>query len=247
MAESQNIITQYRHHVPMQCIAITGNGRSQIDTDVAIEKSFDLIVNRAHIATFLASPQELDALATGFLLCEGLARSADEIASIDVRDGTIVCKLNLQSHGKTEEIRPISSTVCFEQKTIFDAIDEFKKRGQSWRRTGGTHSSIVCSPAGDVLAFAEDVSRACSVDKAVGKAVLGGIDPADCMLATTGRLSVTIVAKAARAGFPLLASKAAPMSEGVRLAERSGITLVAFARRPNLYVYSGEQRVASGL
>jgi len=206
----------------MQCIAITGNGRSQIDTDVAIEKSFDFIVNHAHIATFLASPQELDALATGFLLCEGLARSADEIASIDVRDGTIVCKLNLQSHGRTEEIRPISSTVCFEQKIIFDAIDEFKKRGQLWRRTGGTHSSIISSPAGDVLAFSEDVSRACSVDKAVGKAVLS-------------------------AGFPLIASKAAPMSEGVRLAERSGITLVAFARRPNLYVYAGEQRVVLSL
>jgi len=231
----------------MQCTAITGNGRSQIDADVAIEKSFDLIVNRAHIATFLASPQELDALATGFLLCEGLARSADEITSINVRDGTIVCKLNLQSYGRTEEIHPISSTVCFEQKIIFDAIDEFKKRGQLWRRTGGTHSSIISSPAGDVLAFSEDVSRACSVDKAVGKAVLSGIDPADCMLATTGRLSVTIVAKAARAGFPLIASKAAPMSEGVRLAERSGITLVAFARRPNLYVYAWEQRVASSL
>jgi FdhD protein len=46
--------------------------RSQIDVDVAIGKSFKSVINSVHIATFLASPQELEALATGFLLCEGL-------------------------------------------------------------------------------------------------------------------------------------------------------------------------------
>ena len=243
----ENIIPQYRHHVLMQCIKITENGRSQIDVDVAIEKSFKLIVNGVRTATFLASPQELDVLATGFLLCEGVVASPDEIASIEVMDvdGAIVCETREDAHGrrKDADISQVSSTICFERKVIFDAIEELKERGTSWRRTGGTHSSIVCSPDGEVLAFAEDVSRACSVDKAVGKAVLCGIDPANCMIATTGRLSVTMVVKAARTGFPLIASKAAPMSEGVRLAGEVGITLVAFARKPDLSVYAGAERV----
>jgi FdhD protein len=46
--------------------------RSQIDVDVAIGKSFKSVISSVRTATFLASPQELDALATGFLLCEGL-------------------------------------------------------------------------------------------------------------------------------------------------------------------------------
>lgn len=235
----------------MQCVEITEDDEAEIDVNVATEKSFKLKVNGVRITTFFVSPQELKELATGFLLCEGNVWSPDEIVSIQVRDDSIVCDIGMDTHrlkqwdmhGNRKDIRPISSTVCFERKAIFDAIEELKERGTSWRRTGGTHSSIVCSPTGEMIAFSEDVSRACSVDKVVGKAVLCGINPVDCMLATTGRLSATMVAKAARAGFPLIASKAAPLSEGIRLAEKVGMSLVAFARKPNLYVYAGEQRV----
>ncbi|VVB89017.1 Protein FdhD [uncultured archaeon] len=52
-----------------------------------------------------------------------------------------------------------------------------------------------------------------------------------------------MVAKAARAGIPVVVSKAAPLSTGVLLSKMAGMTLVAFVRKPNLYVYSGEERV----
>ena len=51
------------------------------------------------------------------------------------------------------------------------------------------------------------------------------------------------MAKAARARIPVVVSKAAPLSTGVELSKKVGITLVAFVRNPNLYVYSGEERV----
>jgi FdhD protein len=38
-------------------------------------------------------------------------------------------------------------------------------------------------------------------------------------------------------------SKAAPLSTGVALSKKVGMTLVAFVRNPNLYVYSGEERI----
>jgi FdhD protein len=52
-----------------------------------------------------------------------------------------------------------------------------------------------------------------------------------------------MVAKAARAGFPILVSRTAPMNSGMELAQRIGMTLVGFARSPNLYVYSGMERI----
>jgi len=73
--------------------------------------------------------------------------------------------------------------------------------------------------------------------------MLCGIDLSNCALVTTGRLSLTMIAKAARAGFPLIASKSAPLSEGIRLADEVGMSLVAFARKPDLYVYTGAHRV----
>ncbi|MBC2747396.1 MAG: formate dehydrogenase accessory sulfurtransferase FdhD [ANME-2 cluster archaeon] len=219
--------------------------------DVAIENSFKLNVNSTHITTFLTSPRELEELAAGFLLCEGFVTSPDDIISMKIGDNSISCEImdKLQQVGQQEQyanIKHINSAalnVCFETKVIFSAIEQLKVRAKSWRRTGGTHLSMVCNSGGEVLVFCEDVSRACSVDKTVGKAMLSGIDLSKCVLVTTGRLSVTMIAKAARAGFPLIASKAAPLSEGIRLADEVGMTLVAFARKPDLYVYTGAHRV----
>jgi len=235
----------------IQCLEIDESVRAQIDVDVSIEKNFKFLVNGVHITSFFASPQELEELATGFLLCEGFISSPDQIISIQVSDASIECNIKVDIeqfeqkslYESTEDINYISSTVCFERNVIFNAIGQLKERAKSWRRTGGTHSSIICNSEGEILAFCEDVSRACSVDKVVGKVILSGMDHADCALVTTGRLSVTMVAKAARAGFVLIASKAAPLNEGIKLAEKVGITLVAFARKPNLYVYTQAQRV----
>jgi FdhD protein len=81
------------------------------------------------------------------------------------------------------------------------------------------------------------------VDKAAGAALLSGINLSNCALVTTGRLSGGMVAKVAHAGIPIVVSKAAPLSTGVALSKMVGMTLVAFVRNPNLYVYSGEERI----
>jgi FdhD protein len=130
-----------------------------------------------------------------------------------------------------------------QKEVLLNAIELLKEKGNIWRRTGGTHSSLVCTGEGDIVSFCEDVSRACSVDKATGAALLSGRDLSNCALVTTGRLSGGMVAKAARAGIPIVVSKAAPLSTGVQLSKMIGMTLVAFVRKPNLYVYSGEERV----
>jgi FdhD protein len=49
--------------------------------------------------------------------------------------------------------------------------------------------------------------------------------------------------KAARAGFPILASRSAPVNSGVELAQKIGMTLVGFVRSPNLHMYAGEERI----
>ncbi|MGP8322812.1 MAG: formate dehydrogenase accessory sulfurtransferase FdhD [Methanosarcinaceae archaeon] len=248
---THGVPTDSAFYTSLQCIEVTNNGKRQIDVDVAIEKSFKLNVNNTHITTFLTSPQELEELAAGFLLCEGFVTSPADIISVEIGDDSISCDIidKMQQVGQKERnssikcINPSNANACFETKAIFSAIGQLKERAKSWRRTGGTHLSMVCNTRGEVLVFCEDVSRACSVDKTVGKAMLFGIDLARCALVTTGRLSVTMIAKAARAGFPLVASKAAPLSEGIRLADEVGMSLVGFARKPDLYVYTGAHRV----
>ncbi|WP_406659584.1 formate dehydrogenase accessory sulfurtransferase FdhD [Methanolobus sp. ZRKC3] len=245
-------------YVPMQCLEITNEHKKRIDVDVIVEERFDLFVNNVHITTFFASPKELKELAVGFLVCEGFIESDTIIDTINIENNSIYCEMDIDSQEldslthiqrcgitsyRKDKVKVISSSTNFHKDIIIDIVEKLKEKGKTWRRTGGAHTSFVCDQKGNILASCEDVGRACSVDKVVGKAILNGIDTTDCALVTTGRLASTMVSKAINAGFPLIASKGATVRESVELARESGITLVAFVRRPNMYIYSGEQRI----
>jgi FdhD protein len=247
-------------YILTECVEISGDVRKEIELDVVEEESIKIMLDRRHLVTLLALPRELRELAVGFLICEGVLKKIEDIRSISVQDDTVFCESTLdksdlelwtevRSSGcigiksSWEGIEPITSKVRMEKEVLLNAIEHIKEKGKIWRRTGGTHSSLICTSVGDIVSFCEDVSRACSVDKAAGAALLSGRELSNCALITTGRLSGGMVAKVARAGIPIVVSKAAPLSTGVALAKIVGMTLVAFVRNPNLYVYSGQERI----
>ncbi|MCZ7383951.1 MAG: formate dehydrogenase accessory sulfurtransferase FdhD [Candidatus Methanoperedens sp.] len=247
-------------YILTKCVEISGEERKELELDVVEEESIKIMLDGRHLVTLLALPRELRELAVGFLICEGVLKGIGDIRSIRVQEDTVFCESTLDNSelelwtevrssgcigikSSWEGIEPITSSVRMEKEVLLNAIEEIKERGKLWRRTGGTHSSLICTREGDIVSFCEDVSRACSVDKAAGAALLSGKDLSDCALVTTGRLSGGMVAKAVRAGIPIVVSKAAPLSTGVALSKMVGMTLVAFVRNPNLYIYSGEERV----
>ncbi|MCX9082210.1 MAG: formate dehydrogenase accessory sulfurtransferase FdhD [Candidatus Methanoperedens sp.] len=247
-------------YILTKCIEISGDLRKEIELDVVEEESIKIMLDGRHLVTLLALPRELRELAVGFLICEGVLKKIEDIRSISVQDDTVFCESTLdksdlelwtevRSSGcigiksSWEGIEPITSNVRMEKEVLLNTIEQIKEKGKIWRRTGGTHSSLICTREGDIVSFCEDVSRACSVDKAAGAALLSGIDLSHYALVTTGRLSGGMVAKVARAGIPIVVSKAAPLSTGVALSKMVGMTLVAFVRNPNLYVYSGQERI----
>jgi FdhD protein len=243
-----------------ECVEISGEERKELELDVVVEENIKLVLDGHHLVTLLALPRELHELATGFLVSEGVLKGIGDIRSMHVQEDTVFCESTIdvgelevwkevRSSGcigiksSWEGIEPISSDVTIDKEVLLNAIEQIKEKGKLWRRTGGTHSCLICTSEGDIVSFCEDVSRACSVDKAAGAALLSGRNLSNCALVTTGRLSGGMVAKAARAGIPIVVSKAAPLSTGVLLSKMVGMTLVAFVRKPNLYVYSGEERV----
>ncbi|VVB85790.1 Protein FdhD [uncultured archaeon] len=247
-------------YLSTKCIEISGQEKKELEVDVVVEESIKLVLDGRHLVTLLALPRELRELAAGFLVCEGVLKEIGDIRSIRVQEDTVFCESTMGASGlelwkevrssgcigiksSWEGIGHLSSNVQIEKGVLLNAIEQIKEWGKLWRRTGGTHSSLICTSDGEMVSFCEDVSRACSVDKAAGAALLSGKDLSNCALVTTGRLSGGMVAKAARAGIPIVVSKAAPLSTGVILSKMVGMTLVAFVRKPNLYIYSGEERV----
>ena len=247
-------------YTTIACTEISDGQRKRIDADVIIEEVFDLFINDVHLTTFYASPRELEELAVGFMVCEGFIGRDDvqNILSINIGPKRIDCEINIDTSQLfnlcrvercgttlfTPKNRPfLPKDVFFSPRVIFNAVGKLKEWGNAWKKTGGAHSSLVCNTSGEILVFCEDIGRSCSVDKAVGKALLEGIDISRCALVTTGRLAGTMVSKAIYSGFPLMASKGATVKEAVLLAQEADLTLVGFVREPNMYVYSGEYRV----
>ncbi|WP_295999717.1 formate dehydrogenase accessory sulfurtransferase FdhD, partial [uncultured Adlercreutzia sp.] len=74
-------------------------------------------------------------------------------------------------------------------------------------------------------------------DKVVGVALREGIDLRDVMVYSSGRLPVDMVMKAIRAGIPILATKAVPTDETIRLARKYRLTLLCQARPDSVLIY----------
>jgi FdhD protein len=239
-----------------RCLEISQSRKCEIDVDVAVEEIINIILNGNCVTALPALPDHLKEMAVGFLIGEGIVHSFQDIASVREEKGAIVCETQdgmaapwighqccSAGGASIQNLMPIGSETRMKVGALLTAVDQLNEQALIWRRTGATHASIVCDSKGVILSSCEDVSRSSSVDKTVGAALLAGTDLSECALITSGRLSGVMVAKAARSGFPILVSRGAPMNSGVELAERIGMTLVAFARSPNLYVYTGAGRI----
>jgi FdhD protein len=239
-----------------RCLEISVSGRRMMEVDVAVEHNVKIILNGGCITILAALPALLKEMAVGFLIGEGFVKSFQDITSIREENDALICETQdgkavlwkghqCCSVGEVsiENLERINSDIRMKASALLNAVDQLNESAKLWRRTGATHTSIICNADGKILASCEDVSRSSSVDKTVGQALLAGVDLSQCALITSGRLSGVMVAKAARAGFPILVSRSAPMNSGVELAEKIGMTLVAFARSPRLYVYTGAERI----
>ncbi|MBI5188076.1 MAG: formate dehydrogenase accessory sulfurtransferase FdhD, partial [Nitrospirae bacterium] len=82
-----------------------------------------------------------------------------------------------------------------------------------------------------------------AVDKVIGYALLGNIAFREKLMFVSGRLSSEVVSKCCRWGIPMVASRTAPTSLAIEIAEACGITLAGFVRGDRLNVYTNRQRI----
>ncbi len=228
---------------------------------VSIETSISLIINQSHKINVVASPEHLEDLATGYLLSEGIVGDVANIRSVKVKEDQILVDL-AKAEGDASlwfEIRSsgcvgvkmqyenlgeiVTSDLRIPAKILCGMLDTLLEQSHVWTATGGCHIAGVFSPGGKLLHTAEDVGRHNALDKVIGMSARAGENRSNLVLATSGRLAAGMVAKATRAGFPILLSKAAPLDGGIELARRVGLTLCAFVRGQKMNIYSHPRRI----
>jgi len=137
----------------------------------------------------------------------------------------------------------VKSNAVVKASVIVECVRRLNSLADEYRRTGGVHVASLNRLDGGLVAFAEDVGRHNAVDKVIGAGVLAGVGFGECFLTLSGRLSGDVVLKCARAGIPVVASRAAALSSGVEVAGRCGVGLVGFVRAGKMNVYACAERV----
>lgn len=132
------------------------------------------------------------------------------------------------------------------QRFSMDVLTGFslklEKRQPLYKRTGGAHGAALFSASGDPTFYCEDMGRHNALDKVIGSALLKGIVPEDKAVVSSGRASLEMILKTARAGFPLFVAMSRPTSRAVETAKFYNITLMDLAKDTNR-IYSHARRI----
>ena len=239
---------------------------------VAEEMPVALVYHDVPHVVMLATPADLEDYAVGFTLSEGLVAGAGEIRGVEVIQGeasadvkisvawerfTQLLQRRRNLTGRTgcglcgaeraedaiRECQPVPTGVTITAAELHEAMAQLAARQPINARTGSVHAAAWVVPGKGIQVVREDVGRHNALDKTIGALARAKADFGAGYMLITSRASYEMVQKCATVGIALLVALSAPTAFAVRLAERSGLTLVAFARADQHVVYAHPQRL----
>jgi FdhD protein len=244
------------------------------DRDVLAEESpLEIRVRGRSIAVTMRTPGNDEELAVGFLLCEGIVKSAADVVRVEpcgredvnVVNVVLAPEVRVDFERLTRHVFASSSCGVCGKATIDAVAQSFEPVPQTLRvtpaviatlpakmlaaqetfaKTGGLHAAVLFDSLGNLLVLREDVGRHNAVDKVLGWMLRQVSPPRQTILLVSGRASFEIVQKAIAGGIELVAAVSAPSTLAVELAQSANVTLVGFLRGERFNVYAHPQRLS---
>jgi FdhD protein len=260
--------------VAVQRLCWTDAG-SSTDTDrVVAETPVALVYNGVSHVVTMATPRDLEDLALGFSLSEGILSCREQLLDCETaeREQGIELQMTIAAEafaglkkrrrnltGRTgcglcgleslAQAVPAPARVQRDTRLTHQGL-QAAVRGldgaQSLKElTGGVHGAAWCNPAGTIELLREDVGRHNALDK-----LLGALQRRDWtgegFVLVTSRASYEMVAKVASCDIAVLAAVSAPTSLAVQQARDAGITLLGFVQPGRQVIYSHPHRIEEG-
>lgn len=229
-----------------------GDTRAQA---IAAERALTVYLNKREIVTLMTLGDDPEALVVGYLRNQGLLRSAEDLAAVQVDwdvEAAVIVTRHLPEDLEARLGKRTVTTGCGQgtvfgnlleqtaltalpdtplaQSTLYDLLANLNTYNDTYRSAGAVHGCALCHQA-RVLDFVEDVGRHNAVDTLAGRQWLNQAD-SQCadIFYTTGRLTSEMVLKVAQMGISVLVSRSGVTQKGVELAERFGVMLIARAK-----------------
>jgi FdhD protein len=255
----------------VQLVRVESSSASRREDVVVREVPVTIFLNDEEFVTTICSPSAIEALVAGFLFVEGIIADRKDLLGIKVRpeEGLVWVETARPTEAEALFLKRCLASCCGRGRSAFYFVndaglkpveaegftvtagqlfalnEEREKRSVTFRTTGGTHNAVLCTPE-EILYFEEDIGRHNAVDKVLGRAFLEGVPFRDKLIFLSGRVSSEMVVKAARAGVPLIASRAAPTDLALEMADKLNIGVVGFVRGDCLNIYTRPERVRVG-
>lgn len=232
----------------------------EVEDYIAIEKKLKVSVNGKDVISLYCTPLMIKELVIGLFITEGILTDKISLKNIKIvygeeikvdipvaegilTEGLVTSRclggVTLNKKMNFKKVTDDFSIIAEFLKTVFN---EFHQKSDLFKLTGCFHSAAL-SDGKRILVFAEDIGRHNVIDKVIGHSIINDITLAGKLMLVSCRLSSEIVSKCSRFGISVVASRAAPTSLAIEIAEACGITLVGFMRGDRMNVYTNAQRI----
>lgn len=233
---------------------------------VVEERPLTIFLNGQEIVTAMTIGDYPEYLALGFLRNQGMLRDGETVERVDYDDDleTVVVRTDGQTTYE-EKLKKKTRTSGCAVGTVFGDMMEgledvslpdlqvrtsdlytlaakINRTPSLYLEAGAIHGTVLCLGSRP-LVYMEDVGRHNAVDKIAGWMLSEGVNAADKLLYTTGRLTSEMVIKTALMGIPALASRSGFTAWGVEIAQEVGLTLIGRMRGKRFVCLSGEHRL----
>lgn len=235
---------------------------------VIVEEPVTIMVDRVGSFTVMCTPSDLEALAVGFVYSEGMIHNADDVMAICAKDDLpnvigieirepaqfgIARNLVVASSCGMCGVRNIQKMLSdvpacphslqVPQSLLLEVAEKLRPMQTTFALTGSSHAAALFDRDGAILAFAEDIGRHNALDKAIGKCLLARQATSGCGVVLSGRVSLEMIAKAARAGVELVVAVSGVSSYAIAAAKQWNITLCGFVRNGRINIYTDPTRI----
>ena len=136
----------------------------------------------------------------------------------------------------------VKSKKRFSMEMIMGLPSKLETLQPLYKKTGGSHAAILFDSQGKEILLSEDMGRHNALDKVIGAAFINSISCEDKILVSSGRASLEMILKTARAGIPVFVAMSRPTSRAVESAKFYNITLIDMAKNSNK-IYSHVRRI----
>ena len=223
------------------------------------------------VFVLMRTPGDDILLALGFLMSESIIESLDEVVDIQPhpeQSDAIVVELHPEAPAVSVErnmvvnsscglcgrqgileliaaIPRLSSTLTVRRDVLFELPLKVRTKQSLFEQTGGAHAAALFDAEGTVVAVREDIGRHNALDKVLGYAMKGRLDPQTLGVFLSGRASLEMVIKAGRGRIGLVAAVSAASDAAIEAADRLSMTLCGFVRGDEVLVYTHRHRIGS--